>query len=151
MMTITPREVNDRFRLLNMPFNSYCKQNFIDFNFVVDQILQMSLPYSEGNKQLYEHSVTSIDQISNQRDNTVSESQLQVPKIENSSLSNTNKINTAGCNNNNYIFKDQQQSDLGNMNNNINLQSQEAMKQNINSQMGLAANVSKPHLHNECI
>ncbi len=47
-LTITPRELNERFKILSRPFNTYCKQNYIDYNFVVDQILQMSLPYSEG-------------------------------------------------------------------------------------------------------
>lgn len=47
-MMISPRELNERFNLLNKPFNTYCKTNYIDYNFVVDQILQMSLPYSEA-------------------------------------------------------------------------------------------------------
>lgn len=46
-MTIAPRELNERFKLLSKPVNTYCKQNYIDHNFIVDQILQMSLPYSE--------------------------------------------------------------------------------------------------------
>jgi hypothetical protein len=47
-MLIIPRELNERFKLLSKPFDTYCKQNFIDYNFIVDQILQMSLPYSEA-------------------------------------------------------------------------------------------------------
>lgn len=47
-VNITPREVNERMYTLNKPFNSYCKVNYIDNNFIVDQILQMSLPYSDG-------------------------------------------------------------------------------------------------------
>ena len=47
-MTITPRELNERYSILSRPFNTYCKQNYIDYNFVVDQILQMSQPYTEG-------------------------------------------------------------------------------------------------------
>lgn len=47
-MAINPRELNERYNLLNRPFNSYCRTNYIDYNFVVDQILQMSLPYSEA-------------------------------------------------------------------------------------------------------
>jgi hypothetical protein len=48
LMTITPRELNERYKQLSKSFNSYCKINYIDYNFIVDQILQMSLPYSEG-------------------------------------------------------------------------------------------------------
>jgi len=47
-MTVIPRELNERYTILSRPFNIYCKQNYIDYNFIVDQILQMSLPYSEG-------------------------------------------------------------------------------------------------------
>jgi hypothetical protein len=45
-MQIHPRELNNAFNILVKPSNPYCKANFIDFNFVVDQILQMSLPYN---------------------------------------------------------------------------------------------------------
>jgi hypothetical protein len=55
LMTISPRELNDRFKLLSKPFNPFCKTNYIDYNFVVDQILQMSLPYSEGKQNLESH------------------------------------------------------------------------------------------------
>jgi hypothetical protein len=47
-VNITPREVNERIKTFNKPFNAYCKINYIDNNFIVDQILQMSLPYSDG-------------------------------------------------------------------------------------------------------
>jgi hypothetical protein len=48
LMNISPRELNERYKMLSKPFNSYCKANYIDNNFIVDQILQMSLPYSES-------------------------------------------------------------------------------------------------------
>ena len=38
-------EVNKRFREYNSPFNVYCSYNYIDYNFIVDNILSMSLPY----------------------------------------------------------------------------------------------------------
>jgi hypothetical protein len=70
-LTITPRELNERYKVLSRPFNTYCKQNYIDYNFVVDQILQMSLPYSEGRptnekvqsqeNTLYEQQVANIN------------------------------------------------------------------------------------------
>ena len=71
-MTIAPRELNERYKLLSKPFDTYCKQNYIDYNFIVDQILQMSLPYSEGKghdkvlasqeQSLYEPSIHYIKQ-----------------------------------------------------------------------------------------
>jgi hypothetical protein len=46
-MNITPRELNFTFELLSKSSNPYCKNNFIDYNFMVDKILEMSQPYSE--------------------------------------------------------------------------------------------------------
>jgi hypothetical protein len=43
-------ELNRRYLLLNAPFNTTCKNNFMDYNYCVDQILSMSLPYSENKK-----------------------------------------------------------------------------------------------------
>ena len=51
LITISPRDVNERFRLLKRPYNTYCKNNFIDYNESVDRILHMSLPYNESAKQ----------------------------------------------------------------------------------------------------
>ena len=51
LITISPRDVNERFRLLKRPYNAYCKNNFIDYNESVDRILHMSLPYNESAKQ----------------------------------------------------------------------------------------------------
>lgn len=45
-LQINPREFNTAYNTLVRPSNPYCKSNFIDFNYVVDQILQMSLPYN---------------------------------------------------------------------------------------------------------
>lgn len=47
ILSIAARDVNTRFNQLIKPSNPFCKTNFIDFNFVVDQILQMSIPYNE--------------------------------------------------------------------------------------------------------
>lgn len=49
-MTIDPIALNDRFNLLKAPCNPDCKNNFIDYNDSIDQILQISLPYNEGKK-----------------------------------------------------------------------------------------------------
>jgi hypothetical protein len=47
VLSISPRDINTRFNQLIKPSNPFCKSNFIDFNFVVDQILQMSIPYND--------------------------------------------------------------------------------------------------------
>ena len=44
------KEVNKRFKEYNTPFNEYCGENFIDYNYIVDRILTMSLPYADIRK-----------------------------------------------------------------------------------------------------
>ena len=50
MMSIAPRDLNMRYNLLSRPSNPFCKKNIIDYNNIVDYILQMSLPYNESSK-----------------------------------------------------------------------------------------------------
>ena len=57
----TYNEVNKRYKLLKRPFNIYCKNNYIDYNNVVEKILKMSLPYNES-KQKEEEDIISIDE-----------------------------------------------------------------------------------------
>ena len=52
---LTVKSINERFRQLTKPINSYCRRNFINYNGVVDKIVKWSQPYgdeSNGN-QLY--------------------------------------------------------------------------------------------------
>ena len=44
-------EINQRIRDYNNPFNIYCTNNYIDYNFIVDKILTMSLPYIDLQKE----------------------------------------------------------------------------------------------------
>ena len=93
----TYSEVNDRFRLLKRPFNIYCKNNYIDYNNVVDKILKMSLPYNE-NKQKEEEDIISIDEEEKKNDNlNIKNINFKVKNVSNersiSSSSNNNKIN----------------------------------------------------------
>lgn len=50
-ITITPRQVNERYKEMMKVSNTYCKKNYIDYNESVDKILQMSLPYNESGKE----------------------------------------------------------------------------------------------------
>ena len=43
-------EICQRFNFLNQPHNSFCQVNFIDFNCVVDKIINLSQPYGEDNQ-----------------------------------------------------------------------------------------------------
>lgn len=54
------KDVNRRYVLYSKPFNSYCKENFIDYNFCVDQILSMSLPYSTTKKHMKKSELMNV-------------------------------------------------------------------------------------------
>ncbi len=57
----TYNEVNKRYKLLKKPFNIYCENNFIDYNNVVEKILNMSLPYNE-NKHKEDEDTISVEE-----------------------------------------------------------------------------------------
>jgi len=74
VLSIAARDVNTRFNQLIKPSNPFCKTNFIDFNFVVDQILQMSIPYNDTKVHNSNHH-TELSKFSFQNDNFVTKSQ----------------------------------------------------------------------------
>ena len=41
-------EINQRFKEFNNSYSIYCKNNYIDYNLVIDRILTMSIPYNES-------------------------------------------------------------------------------------------------------
>jgi len=52
---ITVKLINERFRQLTRPINSYCRKNYINYNGIVDKIVKLSQPYGEesNGNQLY--------------------------------------------------------------------------------------------------
>ena len=51
--SIDVKAINERFRKLTKPINSYCRKNFINYNGIVDNIIKLSQPYgdeSNGNQ-----------------------------------------------------------------------------------------------------
>lgn len=53
-------DINKRYVELSTPFNTHCKENFMDYNFCVDQILSMSLPYSDNKKSNTKNFINTI-------------------------------------------------------------------------------------------
>ena len=49
---ISLKNINVKFNKLKRPYNSYCRNNYIDYNNIVDKILKMSLPYNNEGKIL---------------------------------------------------------------------------------------------------
>ena len=50
-MNVSPREVNKKQKELIKPINIFCRQNYLDLNYIVDEVVAMSLPYSETRKE----------------------------------------------------------------------------------------------------
>jgi hypothetical protein len=50
MMSIPPRDLNKKFNSLSKPTNKHCKNDFIDYNNIIDYVLQTSISYNESSK-----------------------------------------------------------------------------------------------------
>ena len=46
---VSIKEINERFRHLTRPINSYCRKNYTNYNGVADKIVKLSQPYGEEN------------------------------------------------------------------------------------------------------
>ena len=49
--------------MLKRNFNTYCKFNFIDYNYIVDKILTMSLPYNNQRKVINEENMIILNHV----------------------------------------------------------------------------------------
>lgn len=81
-IVISPRVVNERYNLLNKPYNTFCKNNFIDYNESVDKILQMSLPYNETIKPNGDIDIEedSIDKVNNDDNDNINKKRFKKKK-----------------------------------------------------------------------
>ena len=97
-------EVNTRFKEYNQSHSIYCKNNYIDYNLIIDRILTMSIPYNESktdnlfidtniNKDLGKKRNNEIINYNNSLENKIN--------IEQKFLFNNDNINNL----NNYINK----------------------------------------------
>ena len=50
-LDIDVKQINERFRLLNKPINSYCRKDIINLNEIVDKIVKLSHPYRDDRKR----------------------------------------------------------------------------------------------------
>ena len=74
-------EINERFKEYNQAHSVYCKNNYIDYNLIIDRILTMSIPYNE-----------------NRNDNLFTNKKLGI--VNNDSSSDINNLNSSSLNNN---------------------------------------------------
>lgn len=54
-INISVSQLNERYEILSKPFNQSCKVDFIDYNYIVDDILQTSLPYTRIKEKNEKH------------------------------------------------------------------------------------------------
>ena len=96
-------EINERFKEYNSPFNIYCGDNYIDYNYIVDRILTMSLPYVDVKKENNNNNATINNNnsiLSSMNDNNISNSK-ENNNIINNNINNNNITNNIN-NNSNY-------------------------------------------------
>ena len=96
-------EINERFKEYNSPFNIYCGDNYIDYNYIVDRILTMSLPYVDVKKENNNNNATINNNnsiLSSMNDNNISNSK-ENNNISNNNINNNNITNNIN-NNSNY-------------------------------------------------
>ena len=95
-------EINQRFKEFNNTYSIYCKNNYIDYNLVIDRILTMSIPYNEtknehnsGNKKNNSNNEMNKDSLNN--NNNI----LKNNNINNNNMLQNNNINNININQNN--------------------------------------------------
>ena len=99
-------EINQRFIEYNISYSIYCKNNYIDYNLIIDRILTMSIPYNEcKNDNLF------VDKKNNTNDFL----------LDNNSNLNTNSFQNLNDNKNNIneiLFSSNNSLNKNNFNNN---------------------------------
>ena len=102
-------EINQRFKEYNISYSIYCKNNYIDYNLIIDRILTMSIPYNEGKADnlFIDKKENSYDAIldNNSNLNTNSFKNIHDNKNKRNDLFFTTNINYNNkINNNNNIY-----------------------------------------------
>ena len=107
-------EINERFKEYNQAHSVYCKNNYIDYNLIIDRILTMSIPYNE-----------------NRNDNLFVNKKLGV--ANNESVSDINNLNSLSLNNN--LQDNQININLNSLSNNNRIINNNDMNLNINGKI----------------
>ena len=119
-------EINQRFKEYNQSHSIYCKNNYIDYNLIIDRILTMSIPYNDNrNDNLFENKIVNGDNNSINNLGNVFKSLSNSYNNNNNLNTNQNYLNNNNLNNylNNYISTYPGETHLiqdNNNNNNIN-------------------------------
>ena len=98
--SISPRMVNQRNNLLKKLYNSFCRNNYIDYNDAVDKILKLSLSYNEINKQNRSKKNNEVDFQNTTNNNEISDFKENENKflLLDNNYNNGNNINSPNSN-----------------------------------------------------
>ena len=98
--SISPRMVNQRNNLLKKPYNTFCRNNYIDYNDAVDKILKLSLSYNEINKQNRSKKNNEVDFQNTTNNNEISDFKENENKflLLDNNYNNGNNINSPNSN-----------------------------------------------------
>ena len=98
--SISPRMVNQRNNLLKKPYNSFCRNNYIDYNDAVDKILKLSLSYNEINKKNKSKKNNEVDFQNTTNNNEISDFKENENKflLLDNNYNNGNNINSPNSN-----------------------------------------------------
>lgn len=111
---ITHISLNLKYRELNRSYNTFCKSNYIDYNCLVDQIIQMSQAYANNEKQaeseIYNKSKAELElenliKTKNLKNVSIFKTNSIIRKPEQSTINEKNdKINPSTHNHGQYIL-----------------------------------------------
>ena len=93
---ISNKDLNERFKELTKPINSYCRKNFINYSGIADKIVRLSQPYgmeSNGNQLIYEKNLKNDNDVNNDNLNKLDDNDFSKVK-----LSNINDVNNIDYN-----------------------------------------------------
>jgi hypothetical protein len=92
LFDISIKDINEKQVELCKPFNINCKEEIIDYNFCVDQILSMSMPYSENRKN------NSLNANINNTNMSIFDIKQETEKIERNKIFTVNNPNQTNFN-----------------------------------------------------
>ena len=113
-------EINEQIKKLNKPHNNYCKQNFIDYNGVVDKIINLCQPY-KGDSRGIQLKTKKIKEVNSLIDSDINKTNYAVNNSVIKTDPNNNGLNLINsCNIGNYYYGENDLTNsLTNYNNNI--------------------------------
>ena len=88
------QEINQRFKELTKPINTFCRKNFVNYNSISDKIIKMSQPYGEESyanqlikEKILEENKNNINEINEENENNIDEILEENKLLKNNSQS----------------------------------------------------------------